>query len=122
MQGKRSRAQRPNARRRLELEHLEQRSLLSTVPVVADFNGDNKPDVVAGNTIHLGNGDGTFQPPKVVSPPNLQVAAAGRFRGDNAPLDLVVTDPGFTVSFTGSVALELGNGDGRVQKGRAAPI
>jgi Bacterial Ig-like domain (group 3)/FG-GAP-like repeat len=112
MQGKRSREQRPDARRRLVLEPLEDRSLLSTVPVVADFNNDGKADVVAGDTVVLGNGDGTLQLPKAVSPANLQVVAAGRFRGAGAPLDLVLTDPGFTVSFTGSVDLERGNGDG----------
>jgi hypothetical protein len=33
----------------------------STVPVIADFNLDGKPDVAAGNYLLLGNGDGTFQ-------------------------------------------------------------
>jgi hypothetical protein len=28
---------------------------------VADFNGDGKPDVAIGNTVLLGNGDGTFR-------------------------------------------------------------
>ena len=32
----------------------------STGVAVADFNGDGKPDVAIGNTVLLGNGDGTF--------------------------------------------------------------
>ena len=39
---------------------------------VGDFNGDGKPDILAGGTqfaLYLGNGDGTFQPPQTLSAP-----------------------------------------------------
>ncbi len=96
--------------------------------VVADFNGDGKPDVLvtpdnfrktAG--LLLGNGDGTFQAPRS-SPPfpagpklagALQFMAAGDFNGDGkqdaAVLLDVIDSNGLHAS---QVALMLGNGDG----------
>src|ERR1700690_384714 len=60
--------------------------------VVADFNGDGKPDVAVaiqnvGFDILLGNGDGTFQslPPVTLSLPDGQgvcCLAVGDFNGD----------------------------------------
>jgi len=83
--------------------------------VVADFNGDHRPDLAVINhdggtgniAIQLGNGDGTFQSPldyAVAS--GLTTLAVGDFNGDNKP-DLVVNGP--------SIYLLLGNGDGTLQ-------
>jgi hypothetical protein len=79
--------------------------------LVADFNGDGKPDVVvlpsdAGPSIVLGNGDGTGQAPASISlggfsPSNSLLA--GDFNGDGKT-DVVV----------GGLVL-LGNGDGTFQ-------
>lgn len=46
-----------------------------------DFNGDGKLDLVMGNQLFYGNGDGTFTP---VGPPSstLQLIQAGDFNGD----------------------------------------
>jgi uncharacterized repeat protein (TIGR01451 family) len=87
--------------------------------VVADFNGDGKPDLAVANTgsgnvsILLGNGDGTFQPAQnfdagMASPASL---ATGDFNRDGK-LDLVVVQSG-----TGSLAVNLlfGNGNGTFQ-------
>src|SRR5262245_34514639 len=93
-------------------EALEVRALLSSVPVVADFNNDGKPDVVSGNTIRLGNGDGTFRPPSTVAPSPFIAQGTGRFRGAGAPIDLLLIDPGDFLTSVGSVAVALGNGDG----------
>jgi hypothetical protein len=44
--------------------------------VVADFNNDGKPEIVTGNMILIGNGDGTFKPPQNLSVAGSVVATA----------------------------------------------
>ena len=79
----------------------------------ADFNGNGKPDIVfipasgaVSIMVFLGNGDGTFQAPKITNPgfqaaENLMVADVN---GDNKPDLLVSSDAGLVVF--------LGKGDG----------
>src|SRR5262249_51561234 len=51
--------------------------------LVGDFNGDGKPDLVTGNSIVLGNGDGTFGlPTPIVSSSTTLALAEGDFNGD----------------------------------------
>jgi hypothetical protein len=94
--------------------------------VVADFNGDGKPDLAGTHsgftttdgiflpyptvTVELGNGDGTFQPAvKYTVHENPFSIIAGDFNGDGK-LDLAVaTERG------GEVDVMLGNGDGTFQ-------
>jgi hypothetical protein len=82
---------------------------------LADLNGDKKLDLVVANrgtsTVHgalsvlLGNGDGTFQPPRVFGiGPAVSVSVAD-LNGDHKP-DLVAAFLG------GDVEVWLGNGDG----------
>jgi hypothetical protein len=79
--------------------------------LVADVNGDGKPDLIANNgtssmSILLGNGDGTFQVPSIVALPSQGTSiAAGDFNGDGK-IDLA------HASVSGSVDILLGNGDG----------
>src|SRR5262249_1405181 len=93
----------------LVLETLEGRVLLSFLPAVnydagrgtwsvaaGDFNGDRKLDLVTANYysstvgVLLGNGDGTFGPPKNYGVGGNPVAVAvGHFRGPQFPLDVV---------------------------------
>jgi hypothetical protein len=83
--------------------------------VVADFNNDGIPDIVAavpqrsgvllfGVFVYLGNGDGTFQAPITAYAANAQSLAAGDFNGEGK-LDLAVGQGS-------SVAILLGNGNG----------
>jgi hypothetical protein len=88
-------------------------SLLS--PIVADFNGDGKPDLAGfgnGIDILLGNGDGTFQPPIVVS--NGSFATAGDFNGDGKTDLATITN---NLDLTSTVSILLGNGDGTFHSG-----
>jgi hypothetical protein len=83
---------------------------------VADFNHDGNLDIVTADgdqpgtvSVYLGNGDGTFKMPPVVSrttEPNAFVAV-GDFNGDGKP-DVVVIDPPY-------ISVLLGNGDGTLQ-------
>jgi FG-GAP-like repeat/FG-GAP repeat len=64
--------------------------------VVADFNGDNKPDLLGasqggGVSLSLGNGDGTFQAPSSFAPAGTGSPMAADLNHDKAP-DLVVTN------------------------------
>jgi hypothetical protein len=88
----------------------------------ADFNGDNKPDLIAVNslsgdvTVLLGNGKGRF----VVGPnyaagggnPGVPAAAVGDFNGDGKP-DLVLTS-----SATDDLSVLLNTGGGRFAAAR----
>jgi hypothetical protein len=80
-----------------------------TQVLVADFNGDGKPDlaIAASQTvlIMLGNGDGTFQPAISTSSSSTHMAV-GDLNGDGKP-DLVVDSY--------PVSILLGKGDGTFQ-------
>ena len=82
----------------------------ATDVVVADFNGDGKPDLaISGGSIvvMLGNGDGTFKA-GIRTGVSANLMAVGDFNGDGKP-DLVLSE---------NIAVLLGKGDGTFQ----API
>ncbi len=92
---------------------------------MGDFNGDGKLDLAVANSmdntvsILLGNGDGTFQPQTTyatgAAPFGISV---GDFNGDGK-LDLAVAnqcgDNPSCPTFSGTVSILLGNGDGTFQ-------
>jgi len=75
--------------------------------LVADVNLDGKLDIISGNSVALGNGDGTFQSPLVIGLPAATLVAD--FNGDGKPDMLSDTE------------VRLGNGDGTFQPGLSLP-
>jgi regulation of enolase protein 1 (concanavalin A-like superfamily) len=73
----------------------------------ADFNGDGITDLVGGNTVLLGNGDGTFRAPTMIDYDGSAVAT-GDFNGDGKP-DVVLVQSAIN---SREVVVALGNGDG----------
>jgi uncharacterized repeat protein (TIGR01451 family) len=83
--------------------------------VAGDFNGDNKADVIMGDSngnliVLLGNGDGTFQPPSTIAlgvTGSVGPLVVADFNADSK-LDIVA-------SVSGGAVVALGNGDGSFQ-------
>jgi hypothetical protein len=92
----------------------------------ADFNNDGNLDIVTMNqhdhgvSVLLGNGDGTFQAPQIISLGSTPGAvAAGDFNGDGFP-DVVTTHPG-PWPFV-SVLLNAGDGSTSLPGGLAGAV
>ncbi|HKF49252.1 MAG TPA: Ig-like domain repeat protein [Terracidiphilus sp.] len=84
----------------------------------ADFNNDGNLDILTNDSVLLGNGDGTFQPAKViaglagVSPSSI---VEGDFNGDGKPdVAWFVKDTSYDAG-TAVLNVLIGNGDGTFQ-------
>lgn len=99
--------------------------------VLGDFNGDGKIDIATADvsshqgvclcvSVLLGNGDGTFQEPPIVTTLTVtpQSLAAGYFDADNK-LDLAVPQE---FGSSSDVQILLGNGDGTFRAGASYPV
>jgi hypothetical protein len=89
-----------------------------------DFNGDGKQDFALASSpsntikVYLGNGDGTFQAPKVT---HFSGSAIGLYAGTvdrGNRLDLVLI---LSRGSAGAVAVFLGNGDGTFESAKTTP-
>jgi hypothetical protein len=91
-----------------------------SVQFVADFNGDGKPDILWTSSygltvsVALGNGDGTFQNPALISGLSGRITAVADFNNDGK-LDLGVVGPTCSGYCTFAFGVQLGNGDGTFQ-------
>jgi hypothetical protein len=98
---------------------------------VGDFNGDGNIDVATVNlsdntgrcdcvAIFLGNGDGTFQQPPIITTPLLFPSAIGigRFTAGKS-LDIAVAEE---FGQTSQMEILLGNGDGTFRHGAVYPV
>jgi Type II secretion system (T2SS), protein K/FG-GAP-like repeat len=95
----------------------------TTHAILADFNGDNKPDIAVSNGfsssvgIMIGHGDGTFEPEVNYPAGNVIPAIAAFDLNGDGHLDLVSTS-----YYDNEISILLGRGDGTFQPRYTIPV
>ena len=89
------------------------------IQAVGDFNHDGKLDFASGGNVYLGNGDGTFQAPKVFAPDGFVQSILAVDLNHDSKTDLVALTGGFSNGDLFSVLqIYISNGDGTFTKGQ----
>jgi hypothetical protein len=94
-------------------------SISASPQLLGDFNGDGKLDLVAGNHMYLGNGDGTFHSAGLISIPGDSISVAAADVNHDGKTDLLVLtyNGGPPDEPTSSIQVLFGNGDGTFRIG-----
>ena len=97
-------------------------SISSSPQLLGDFNGDGKLDLIAGNHMYLGNGDGTFRSAGVISIPGDTISIDAADVNHDGKTDLLIlTDNANLQADAGSIQVLFGNGDGTFRAGPETP-
>lgn len=87
-------------------------SISASPSLLGDFNGDGKLDLIAGNQMYFGQGDGTFRSGAAIAiPPDFIAMAAADVNHDGKRDLLILT------ANAASILVLLGNGDGTFRPG-----
>jgi len=92
---------------------------------VGDFNGDGKPDILAGGTqfaLYLGNGDGTFQPPQTLSAPTEYASPVIADLNHDGISDVIYITANPSPGVSQTVQVLLGNSSGKFTLGTSLSL
>jgi hypothetical protein len=90
------------------------------IQAVGDFNHDGKLDFASGGDVYLGNGDGTFQAPKVFSTDGTIQAILAVDLNHDSKTDLVeLTGGAVNGNLISGIQIWISNGDGTFTKGQS---
>ena len=97
-------------------------SISASPQLLGDFNGDGKLDLIAGNYMYLGNGNGTFRSAGVIAllATSTNIAAADVNR--DGKLDLLMLTAPYDDEYDSHLQVLLGNGEGGFTAGTEVTV